>query len=659
MADFLIYLFESGLCLTLFYLGYAIFFRKETYFTFNRIYLLISMVLALILPITNISIGEFSTGYFSTTLQSVNKFRNYYEELIFLTDPEFQVAYNNTTVPPELANSEALVSENQQSNTSFNLLAFIFYTYLAGLFFFILRFFVLIINLLQIVRRGKKVKYDNFTLVLINENVPSFSFLKWVFINKEILHQNEFEQVITHEKIHVEHKHSVDLILAHIITMLQWFNPLTWRLQKSLKTCHEYIADRQVIHQGHEIFDYQSLLLSQLISIRSVELVNNFNLLSIKKRIAMMNKIKSGPIAKLKALVIIPLICIGFFFFADITAINIEKLEFNQLSENNDLIGLWEVVEIKTGDYQFIEFKNNNLITIKALGHSNVEIKEYNLKVKPKKLVLEDSNGKRMVDYSLTKDYLSIKWDTENEVKYLRNNKKERYVLADKIFRKYQLPSARSVKTFDKDFIAFRLMLNSEGLFYKGRKYDLDEINQIIKSVKLPEDKSKVNKMSVLLEIDESVKMVMVDKIKTALRNNNFFKIGYIVKSLNSKHESQETALFMKLPPKDAKLLEENLVPNLFEIKHSDNQELSKKATELRDFIEGHKKYVMIYKYNNKTSYSDYIATVDMVFNAVFKLRQEAAFFDGVNYDELSNDEQKKYRKKYPITLSQKNLDIE
>ena len=67
------------------------------------------------------------------------------------------------------------------------------------------------------------------------------------------------------------------------------------------------------------MIDYQSLLLKQVIGYHSVELVNNFNLNPIKKRIAMMNKKQSGIPAKLKAILVIPFAIVAFLLFADFT----------------------------------------------------------------------------------------------------------------------------------------------------------------------------------------------------------------------------------------------------------------------------------------------------------------------------------------------------
>ncbi len=56
MARFVIYLFETGLCLSLLYLAYWLFLRKETYFNFNRLFLVGSIILALTLPLVHLNL---------------------------------------------------------------------------------------------------------------------------------------------------------------------------------------------------------------------------------------------------------------------------------------------------------------------------------------------------------------------------------------------------------------------------------------------------------------------------------------------------------------------------------------------------------------------------------------------------------------------------
>ena len=150
--------------------------------------------------------------------------------------------------------------------------------------------------------------------------------------------------------------------------------------------------------------------------------------------------------------------------------------------------------------------------------------------------------------------------------------------------------------------------------------------------------------------------MEHVDQIKTALRKSNNLKLGYLARTKG--HDGTDyMALFNLLPPLDAKWMEKDELKNegiaLFEI----GKTYKDFSNKLEKHINSHKKYVMLYEYDNSTSYNDYIQTIDMVHKTINSLREAAASKDGNNYSELDYNGQKVYRKMYPITLTMKNAD--
>lgn len=383
MAKFLIYVFESGICLTIFYVGYLLFFRKETFFTFNRLYLLGSMMLALLLPALHWQIELNSNPYLLKTAEEVNKVKGYYEHVIMLTDPNYDPAWLNNKKKQSGFINQFIDSRQGIKNAlafgkSINYPMLLYRLYLSGIVFFLLRFVLLVFSIISLIRRNEIELKDRVKLVKISEEMSSFSFFNWVFINVNVLNNEEFEKVWAHEKVHVQQKHSIDIMLAQCLIIFQWFNPLLWRVKKSLKTCHEYIADKQVVTQGYELFDYQSLILGQLISIRSVELVNNFNLLSIKKRIAMLNKNKSKQRAKLKVFIILPLLVAGFVFFADMKFPELSKNVMGNSKEANvkkvSLPYAYQVKKIEKNEISLRLIVSNNEISYKNIIYAYTDI---------------------------------------------------------------------------------------------------------------------------------------------------------------------------------------------------------------------------------------------------------------------------------------------
>lgn len=67
--NWLHYLLEANIYLAAFYTGYCLFLKKETYYTLNRAYLLLSCLISFLLPMTQLGIlkpadhGEVGTIY--------------------------------------------------------------------------------------------------------------------------------------------------------------------------------------------------------------------------------------------------------------------------------------------------------------------------------------------------------------------------------------------------------------------------------------------------------------------------------------------------------------------------------------------------------------------------------------------------------------------
>ncbi len=148
------------------------------------------------------------------------------------------------------------------------------------------------------------------TVVEVSQPIAPFSFLRSVFVPTDLVQSEDLDQILAHEKTHVREGHSIDLLVVQLSAAGLWFNPVVWRLIKSLKTTHEYIADKKMIDQGYSFVQYQTLLLRQLISNHSYGLVHHFNLSFIKKRITMMKAEKSGWAGKAKVALVLSAVAV-------------------------------------------------------------------------------------------------------------------------------------------------------------------------------------------------------------------------------------------------------------------------------------------------------------------------------------------------------------
>jgi len=158
--------------------------------------------------------------------------------------------------------------------------------------------------------------------------------MKDVFVYKKMIGTKEFELILAHEKTHIEQRHTYDLLLVQTLAIFLWFNPFIWLLLKSLKTTHEYIVDKKIIHQENcSLNEYQSLLLTQLITNNTPILVHNFNLSFTKKRITMMKKRESGKPGKLRTAFALVTVVVFSLFMVQCHS-NIENEIFEEATQN-------------------------------------------------------------------------------------------------------------------------------------------------------------------------------------------------------------------------------------------------------------------------------------------------------------------------------------
>jgi TonB family protein len=131
--------------------------------------------------------------------------------------------------------------------------------------------------------------------------------MHWIFINPSLHTAAETDQILTHEYIHAKQKHTVDVILSELMTILFWINPFVWLIRKDVRENLEYIADSNVLTSGFDAKNYQYHLLRLSYQSPNLQLTNKFNISPLKKRVKMMNQKKSGKATATKYLVVAPL----------------------------------------------------------------------------------------------------------------------------------------------------------------------------------------------------------------------------------------------------------------------------------------------------------------------------------------------------------------
>ncbi|WP_258101064.1 M56 family metallopeptidase [Marinoscillum pacificum] len=296
MSKVILYLLEASASLIVLYSMYQLVLNKLTFFSFNRFFLIGILVFSLVIPLLSIDLWPTANPVVDQPVVQLRDMRLAYYQAF----EDWDFVRGGT--------AELIGSSPSEASTSVNLkkicLSTILIIYLVGVI-------VLVSRTLWTFVWIRKLKNDHpyeviggVLVVKVRYPIPPFSFWKAVFVHEESLQDESFQQILAHEKTHINQHHSIDLIFVQLIAAFLWFNPVVWRLIKSLKATHEYIVDKQMINQGYSLVEYQTLLLRQLISNNSYGLVHNFNLSFIKKRITMMKLKESGMAGKAKVVAV-------------------------------------------------------------------------------------------------------------------------------------------------------------------------------------------------------------------------------------------------------------------------------------------------------------------------------------------------------------------
>ncbi|WP_373552217.1 TonB-dependent receptor plug domain-containing protein [Haliscomenobacter sp.] len=226
-------LFCSALCLLAFGLLYERWMHRESFYQANRAYLLITPLIALLIPHLQIEINLAANPH-----------------------PAVLMLEQTQQIPAEWL--RLLMPPPKVWVLSWG--ATILLVYGAGVMISLGRSLISYLKIWQWIRSGKVHAMGDWSLVE-QENVPeAASFFNYIFWQKK---DPMPSMVLQHELIHVQQGHSWDVLLMECWIALYWFNPLIYRLRQRLQETHEFIADAGVIEAQGSKYAYACLLASQ------------------------------------------------------------------------------------------------------------------------------------------------------------------------------------------------------------------------------------------------------------------------------------------------------------------------------------------------------------------------------------------------------------
>ena len=332
----------------LFLAVYETFLKKETFFNLNRIYLLLTPILGTALPFISV-------------------------DFIQKSIPQEYVVQLPAVVVGET------ISEAIPNATSFWLPSLLD-LWLFGIALSAVIFIWKIFRITKIYLSGNTVYFDGLKLKILPKTDTAFSFFNTIYLGENISEEKR-SSIVAHEKIHIQQKHTLDLLFFEILRIIFWFNPLIYVFQNRMATLHEFIADEKLTAENDKKQYYQNLL-SEVFQTEKISFINTFfNQSLIKKRISMLQKSKSRKAAQLKYLLLLPAICAMLIYTACSNEPKTEEIPIVQQSDSEVMNKINELAEaiMKKGEMTPEEEKALKLLTTEAQPGDKVytSVQEY------------------------------------------------------------------------------------------------------------------------------------------------------------------------------------------------------------------------------------------------------------------------------------------
>lgn len=275
---------------------YLLFLRDKTFHHYNRFYLLGTMVLSLLLPLLKVEYFTIETD--SRILLLLNQFNQ---------------------------------SSAQEVENTFNVWNF------GALILGIVSFFLLakltlgLVKIHQLRKEFPKESIEGITFYNTNLHDAPFSFFRNLFWKKSILINSDLgKQILKHEMVHIEQKHSFDKLFVQMIQSLFWFNPIFYFIKKEITLIHEYLADKKAVKNA-DTRAFAQMLLASNFSGNVLPATSPFLSSNLKKRLKMLTQ-KNTKYSYARRILALPIL-FGVSFALLVNAKNIEIKKQNKAIE--------------------------------------------------------------------------------------------------------------------------------------------------------------------------------------------------------------------------------------------------------------------------------------------------------------------------------------
>jgi N-acetylmuramoyl-L-alanine amidase len=417
MTAFAEYLLKVMICSGVLTGYYWLALRNKLFHSWNRYYLLAAVIISLLLPFVKIS--------FITEPQPENLPAYTILQTVTTNDVWFP---EQTTAAPETFTKEQL--------------SFLVYFLIS-----IALFVTLLVTLLRIkklITAYEHWKMKDLTFVDTDAKGTPFSFMRYIFWNREIDFESaQGQQIFKHELIHVKEKHSIDKLFLQLVLIAFWINPFFWIIRKELTMIHEFIADRKSVKDS-DTSALAAMILTAAFPGHTLSLTNPFFYSPVKRRLLMLSKLQNPKVGYISRLLLLPLLTFLFTAFA-------VKIKENDRSSSIPRLEKQLTVVIDAG-HGFIDGKRHG-----SLGINGISEDEIALAISKKIEQLNTDKNLKLIFTRTNENYI----DAKERVKITEENNADLFI---SLHANYAPKIREDGKEFENPMNGFELYIARDGI---------------------------------------------------------------------------------------------------------------------------------------------------------------------------------------------------
>lgn len=380
METIAFYFGKTVLCSGVMLFYYQLFLKDKTFHHYNRFYLLFTVVVSIVLPLLKVE-------YFTIRLS----------DKVYAVLNQFQT-----------------FTDSENTNEEIRYPGYIIGGIIGIALILLVKLLFGIFKILHFKTQFQKENFKGISFYQTNLQEAPFSYFKNLFWKDTIILNSDIgKQILKHEMVHIEQRHSYDKIFIEIVTAIFWLNPFFYLIKKEINLIHEYLADHKAVKHS-DTRAFAKMLLASHFYGNQLSATSPFLSSNLKKRLKMIQKPKTkfGYARRIFALPV--LFTVAFAYMVNAKNTEIEKV-------NHDAERIVLSLNLKNNSIPPQSFSDNNSILKDTMKPSVSEVSS-NLKI-------TDDNGnpweKRLKEAEVTDIFLveGKKVSKDDYITFFDNNR--------------------------------------------------------------------------------------------------------------------------------------------------------------------------------------------------------------------------------------------